>query len=563
MPKQPASATTPTRQTPANPDAALGLNDPDSKHAEPPKESIARRLQRVWQDNMNRFTVIKEWLAEQGVKLSELADVHLAESLMHGRFSSRAKDFSESVEKMTKRAKEAGFTLGQIGEFLHAQHAEERNLQVAKINPAFPDGGSGMTTAEAKAILAKASPELKKIADEFRAITEGTLQIQLDAGLIDQETVDAYKAAYSFYVPLKGGPDEQTPSGTGKRLSVGFQNKRALGHEKRNEAIIENIIQARQRALLLAEKNRVGQTLLQMALEIANPGILTINKPEKRQVLTRQTAFEVLHKGLVIGTFNTRADAEKFRRAAPNLMKDTPSHFTIRETSDPIVKMMAFSMPAENEAIVYVKGQKIRIQINDPLLAQAYTGSGTEALGSALKAGQALNRFLSSIYTGYAPEFLAKNVIRDFTTGIINITGEEGIGMAARAIGNYAGSFLDLLKYSSTGKASPIIADYRADGGNTGAAYLSDLERLGDELAETWDAAQGFVHHAKNRNAKGMYRAIKRNYFLPLFRFIEIMNEAGENAMRLSIYKSMRESGQSRKLAAAARKRNRNVHAER
>lgn len=34
----------------------------------------ARKQQRMWQDKLNRFTVIKEWLAENNVTLSEQGD---------------------------------------------------------------------------------------------------------------------------------------------------------------------------------------------------------------------------------------------------------------------------------------------------------------------------------------------------------------------------------------------------------------------------------------------------------------------------------------------------------
>ena len=34
----------------------------------------------------------------------------------------------------------------------------------------------------------------------------------------------------------------------------------------------------------------------------------------------------------------------------------------------------------------------------------------------------------------------------------------------------------------TTGESNKWIDSYRANGGNTGAAYLSDLERLGEEV---------------------------------------------------------------------------------
>src|SRR5690606_8415907 len=109
-----------------------------------PGEGMARRLQRRYQDKLNRFTVIKEWMARQGRQLSEDADVYLAEERMHSRFANKAKDFREqTVRPLVEKIQKAGFRMDEVAQYLHAQHAQERNAQVAKVNKAMPDGGSG------------------------------------------------------------------------------------------------------------------------------------------------------------------------------------------------------------------------------------------------------------------------------------------------------------------------------------------------------------------------------------------------------------------------------------
>ena len=46
-----------------------------------------------------------------------------------------------------------GVSLPDINTFLWAQDAIERNPEIAKVNADFPEGGAGMTTAEATRIL--------------------------------------------------------------------------------------------------------------------------------------------------------------------------------------------------------------------------------------------------------------------------------------------------------------------------------------------------------------------------------------------------------------------------
>lgn len=538
--------------------AAASPSRAKNKAAELPAETQFQAFQRKTQDQLNRFTVIKAWLKAQGVTLSEQADVHKAEERMHSRFANRAEDFREQVVRpLVEKIQKAGFTLDDVAQFLHAQHAAERNKQIAKINPALPDGGSGMKTEESRGILAGARPELAALANELRAITDSTRQVLLDGGIIPLEMADAWQKAYQHYVPLKGGPKGGGDNGAGKGLKARYKPKRALGHSMREEGewIIENILADHERALMLAEKNRVGQHLLKMALEVQRDDLLTIGRPEKRGVLKETVAYEVLFRGQVVGTFQTLEAARAFRATAPAAMKNaSPAEFGIRTTHDQTVAYMASPMLTDNEALVYVKGNAIRIQIKDELLARAYGKMGVEALPAILAAGRALNGFFSKIYTGYNPEFIVTNVVRDFTTGLANITGEAGAMMAARAFKNYPRAFAQLLKYAVTGKASPMIEQYRADGGNTGAAYLSDLERLGANIQKELAAYQGVIANLKQGSMKGAARALGRKVFNRTLKYIEHLNMAGENAMRVAVYRAAVESGRSRAEAASLAK---------
>lgn len=525
-----------------------------------PDETAFRKHQRRWQDNLNRFTVIREWLADRGVELGENADVYLAEERMHSRFTNKTTDFREgTVKPLVKKIQKAGYTMEDVSQFLHAQHAQERNAQIAKINRNMPDGGSGMSNADARAIIASADQKLIRVANELRAITDSTRKVLIDSGLISQEQADAWQKSYQYYVPLKGGPDDNaSKAGTGKGLKTEHKIKRALGHDVREEGewIIENILADHERALLSAEKNTVGKHLLKMAMDIGIDSIMTVGKPEKRGVLRNQVSYEVLYKGRPVGAFDTLEGAKVFKMSAPLTIGKaaSPADITIRKTSDPSVVYMASPMPALNEAMVYIKGDIIRVQINDELLARAYGNMGADALGTLLRSAQALNRWFSSVYTGYSPEFLIVNVTRDFTTGLANITGEEGALFATKAVKNYFSSFGDLLKYAHKGVDNKWIRMYREDGGNTGAAYLSDLERLGTDMQTEYAVYQGVLANLRKGETRVAVRAAMRKAFNATLRHVEALNEAGENSMRLALYRTAVEQGMSRNKAASMSK---------
>ena len=153
-------------------------------------EKFPFAVRRVGQDYFNRFTVIQDWLAENGVELPPQADVYRAEERYHSVFANRMEDFQEdTLSPLLERTEAAGYTLEEVGTFLHAQTAEESNIQVAKINPQYPDGGSGMLTAEANRILAATPQGLKDVANAFRKITGTTKQMYLRSGRVTQDTV--------------------------------------------------------------------------------------------------------------------------------------------------------------------------------------------------------------------------------------------------------------------------------------------------------------------------------------------------------------------------------------
>ena len=79
------------------------------------------------------------------------------------------------------------------------------------------------------------------------------------------DAAHAMRTAYQFYVPVKGGDEDQAArQGTGKGLSVNGKQKRRMGHDMRDEHVLENMLRDRQRAIILAEKNNVGTYLLDL-----------------------------------------------------------------------------------------------------------------------------------------------------------------------------------------------------------------------------------------------------------------------------------------------------------
>jgi DNA-binding transcriptional MerR regulator len=520
-----------------------------------PEETKAQAAQRVGQDKFNRWNEpMRQWMAENGLQMSEQADVYRAEERFHGRVASRLEDFRElTVKPLIKKIQKAGFSMQDVSEFLEAQHTPEANAQIRKLANDPHATAAGVTDQDAVAYLATAPAELKRLANEFRQITESAKQLLVTSGVISSQTAAAWSGAYKHYVPLKGGEEDvAAKSGTGQGQSVNGKQKRRLGHGKRDEHIVENIVRDFERAVMTSEKNLVGQHLLSLAVELQqlDPDLITVDKPEKRKALMPgKKSYDVSYHGSSVATFQNRGDANTFVQTLGR-----PGLKITELQGDPFIQMMAAPMLQENEAQIYVAGQAVRVQINDPILAREYKNLGVEHLNKVLQVGREINGWLSKAYTGYNPEFVFVNMARDFTGGTINLMGNYGPKIVAETLKNYPKAIASVFRYSVTGKATPDIQQYRENGGTTGAAYLSDIERVGKDIERSFNEYVGVVANLKQGNLWKAARAAGRETVGKTLGWIEHFNVASENAMRLAAFIAVRDAtGSVAKGASAAK----------
>ena len=172
-----------------------------------------------------------------------------------------------------------------------------------------------------------------------------------------------------------------------------------------------------------------------MAAEIGIPELMTIDQPVKRKVLRNTTAYEVQVKGVTTAVFDTREAAQTYKSTLPFIDKKIASdEVVINPTNDQRIVASASPMLADNEINAYIDGHAIRIQINDELAARAYKKLGIDGYGKLVAAGRALNGHLSkSLYWVQSRIHHGESGAR-LHNGVINLTGEEGLMMAAKAI---------------------------------------------------------------------------------------------------------------------------------
>ncbi len=556
-----------------------------------PDETNLQKFQRTWQDNFNRFKVIQEtkeieeakaggftgdglyearmYMKLNGIKnpIRDETNVYQAQSTLSGIITEAIKDFDvKTVKPLVKEAQKAGITMDDISTFLKMQHAEEANARIRKIKPNQPDATAyGVTDKEAQDALNEFKKRadygaLKNISDKWRNLTDDILNLKVAEGLIPQKQVDVYHATFNLYVPVKGAEDESKAQGTGKGLSAVNIEKRRLGHGEREERIIENILKDYERTLTLVEKNKLGKIAGAFIKEVDDPEIGTVGKPVRRQIFRPgATHYMVQYHGSDVQPFDNLNDARRFVEAESLKAGRKKSDFYIDRTKDDgRVILQAKPLLEDNEFQYYVNGAAIRAQWNDELLARAYKNLGAEQTNKILEGARQINVGLSKAYTGWSPTFLIKNPIRDAIQGAITLTSKLGAGQTAKIFKAYPHAAKQLFNHFKEHGSSAEVNLYRRSGGSTGAAYLSDTERIGNDIMDAYNEYAGAVDtynrtyadaikEGKSETAarlKASGKAAKAGFMeIPVIghflKFMESANGVTENALRLATFNTL------------------------
>jgi hypothetical protein len=565
-------------------DAAFAEKEP-LEGLTPPEQGLLRRVQATIQDNNNRVRQVQDRIEKMiGRKLPEYADYYGAETDRPGRIAARMEDGKNTlIQPLMEKLAKAGKTAEQLDELLHAQHAEERNIKVAEINPDYPDGGSGMTTAEANAILSKYKDDkaLQDLAIQARRIAKETLDMKLAYGLIDKDAYEALTNAYDAYVPLKG---------TGE---YGPKIKKAMGHDARKEHILENLARDYDLAIVAGERNLARHSLLQMVLTNPDADLWTVGAPPKGRYIAGQT-YDVVKNGEKVASFESVAQAQAWvdgrtDNPATYIIQTDRQKFVVERDGVPVQEFYSYSKAEnyiagvkepkgklkirdagekvrefvkplqDNEVMVYVEGRPIRIQIKDETLAKQLRPLDQGKMHTILEFMRGFNRYLSKIYTGYSPAFIMVNLLRDVMTGTVNILGNEGIGVTVNAWKNYPAAFSAMTQWAATkktpaGETGKYLDEYRSHGGKTGASWMADLEEQGKSLQRMYDDAYGASGYLADGKVGKATLIAGRKTLLGMAHVIEIMNQATENSLRLALFIAMRKKGVSPGMAAQAAK---------
>ena len=477
-------------------------------------------------DKYNDIFDVQKAIENQKGRVSKDMDFKMKEELMYGKAAQALSVLDDKVQAIKKVMKEGGVSLDEINNYIYALHAKERNQVIKerieaenedrakkkkKLVP-VTEKGSGMSNERADEIINSAKPSQKKALDKLegmiREIQDDTRSTMVEFGLESQQTIDAWGEMFSRYVPLAGlATDEQSeatssyPTG-GAGISVfGSTTKRAKGRKNEAENILAQVIAQNAATHIKSRTNEAVRSLYDLAK----------NNPNK-------DVWEVL---------------DEANSLEPNVVS------------------------------VRVDGEQKFIRFKNAGHAQSLKNMNLPETNLFLKALRAPSNWLRKSFTTLNPEFVITNFARDIQTAVFNAAAEAEIegGMlnGEKVMGDIMKTTPKALKsllrgqmgFEQDAEMKRYYEEFKEDGAKTGWAYAKNLS----EIAADLESSTG--DKTKLQNILGVGKNAVD--------FVEGMNEAFEDSVRLASYVAARRNGVSREKAAQLAKNitvNFNKHGE-
>lgn len=365
------------------------------------------RYRRYWADRMRRLGFVEEAIEKAtGHSIPRTQRPTEKASLFESRANERLEDLEKDhLKKITDFLRDEGISPNEADLFLLARTAQDRNAKIARRNPDMPDAGSGLSNAEAQAILLEFITDgridkMQRLAELVDAMTKQTRDTLVSYGMLTQEQADALVRDEPFYVPLKGlaldgdmsvtGDRVHREPGSGRGFSISRKEfKAAKGRSSLPFSPLANAMADAQAAIIRGERNRVGQSFLNDIVRKYDSNAWQVFTEDNPDIQT---------------VYNSKAKQVEERPVPMDMFPDR--YFVVKED-----------------------GQPYYIKISDPLLMRALTNASSkdfakinQILGASIGA---VTRTMSRLFTTFNPEFFVPNFARDIEAAVFNILAEQ------------------------------------------------------------------------------------------------------------------------------------------
>jgi len=439
------------------------------------------------------------------------------EQLMYGRTRFAMENLDEKMQTAKTFMLDNNISHIDLSQFMYALHAQERNKKIMKTRPDM-ENGSGMYSEDAAEIIRQLdSPKMRQAAKFFYDILDDTRETMLEYGLETPERIAAWTDMYQNYVPLQGFAEDEMdpntntyPSGGAGMGIFGSKVRAAYGRESEAANVLANIIMQNALVHQQAEKNRVVTSL---------HGLFSAFDTDQATIVNMETPL-------------TKID----------------------QNGDQVAMTMLEMQADPHTVPVRINGKQEFVWFKDPYYAQLLNGATKEEMNTFMRVMRIPVQFLRGVYTQWNPEFFVPNFSRDIHGAVYNASSDleqgklEGVemkGFKREMVSNTFSTLKVLLNEAALGREmEPEMqgwySEWKEDGGQTGWNYIKDISQIMNELStDSSDLSAGQKAGAK------IFESAQST-----LQFVEGVNDAFENSIRLSAYITARKRGASRQQAA-------------
>lgn len=396
--------------------------------------------------------------------------------------------------------------------------------------------------------------------EKIHKANEYTLRHNRDSGLITKEQYEKASKMFKYYIPLRGFSEKTAEKeyfnsyGRGNRYSPSLVTKGTKGRKSLADNPIATMMWMAENAISQGNKNLVKQAFYRFVQ----------NRPNS--LITEADTWYVLEDGELVASYpdiregmtesEIKSAYNEFYQKMRALAKEGKA---FKEGDTPKLPFRMVNPRHKNDHLIVVRvagKDRTLIVHGDPALAKAVNDITPET-SEFEKAVRKTSRIISSTYTTYSVDFIARNMIRDMIysnmsaatrdhfEGRTDLSAEEKKRLnsefdvafkKAYMVNMVPGRMIKLLAAHRNGTlnmSEPLereFAEFIDNGGQTGYSQINSIEKHKDEL---------------ERRMKRCKQGRDENVLEIIGGSIELLNEGAELMSRFAAYRAGRAVGMS------------------
>lgn len=473
------------------------------------------------------------------------------------------KEYYRQLDESIRNHFDADFEAGE-----HDYSGMHAIQEVAKSSDPYNDAEAIQSVMDSEAKMESIKKgAVKDYWDKVKAATQYSIDSDYKNGIISKELHGHVSNMFNWYVPLRKY-DEATAEDTYGYITeqgdpksyIGSTIMRARGHKYLSETnVLAQIGAMGNRAIKNGGMNAIRQAFARFARNNSGNNLIT----ETSVWYEKDPVVNIVYERYP--DIPEDATADEINQIVSDFNKD----MKMKESQGMAYKVYRRDkigykfQRAENKSqhIVDVKiaGRTHTFIINgNPRAAQALNGlleHKNDTLAGRVSAS--ISRKMAQLCTSYNPEFVMRNMIKDFEFASTNLLAKEGLVYTKRFEQYYAkvgiiegirnsklkdfadtGGFGLYAKYrngtlDTTNKLHRYFKEFMENGGETGWVQIKNMK----------DFTKEYKLHIKGERSK--VQKVGKGFYNAIFKNLENVNEIAENLARFATYCASRDSNRS------------------